>query len=126
MTAAAVVVWVLVAAAVGFDLWNRRGTWRPADLSARAWTELAFRRLEARRRGVSFGWVLLAAEAVFFLIWLGWGLGRDGAEALRYLSAYGFLAVWVGLAALVLAWIGRRTARALERVAGELAALAAD
>lgn len=118
---AAVVVACLVAASLIFDAWNRRGTFVAADHSARAWLELADRRLRAELRALRFGWALLAAEVLFFLPWLAWGLGERGAPAVDYLEAYGFLAALVVVASLAISWAHRRWRRQLAAVREQLA-----
>ena len=119
MLVAAVAVWGLVLAATTFELSNRRGTWRPRNDSTRAFLELSELQARRRRRGVRFGWLLLAAETAFFVPWIAWVVGGSAEAAAplgEYVGPYVFLAAMVGGGAIALLWIGRRAARQLDEI----------
>lgn len=114
VTFAALVAFVL--AATSFAWWNRRGLWRAAGKRPDDYLALEGRQLEARLRGVRFGFWLLAAEVAFFVVWIPWA--RPGDLLVRY----AFLLAWSAPFAAALYWLDRRTrgaARALERLRRE-------
>lgn len=118
MTFGAILGFVL--AATGFAWWNRRGTWRAAAKRPADYLALERRQLDIRLRALRFGFGLLAAELVFFLIWIPWAHPSDSAELLFH---YAFLLLWTALFALVLHRLRRRARRerlALERLRREL------
>jgi hypothetical protein len=117
---------LLTVGALAFSLWNRRGVWRaPAETTAAL---LAFSLARARRRlrGLRAGWWLLGAELALFVPWI-WlhlvektGAPPAGADLVW---SYGFLAVWIGGAAAILAALvrwSRREIRHLEALRREL------
>jgi hypothetical protein len=119
MLVAAVAVWALVLGATAFELSNRRGTWRPRNDSTRAFLELSELQARRRRRGVRFGWLLLAAETAFFLPWIAWEVGGSAERAAplgEYVGPYAFLAAMVGGFAITLRWLGRRSERELAEI----------
>ena len=115
MIVAAIAVWIFVLAGVGFDLWNRRGTWQITDLPTLEFTDLARAQLESRLRGLRFGWGLLAAEIAFFIPWIAWIVSEEASPtAADYLQPYAFLTVMaIGFGAALL-WLQRRARRQLE------------
>lgn len=127
LIAAAIAVWILVAAAVAFDLRYRRGTWRLAGESTRDYLELGRRQLIARLRGIRFGWGLLAAEVVFFSFWIPWVVGPASVGRSRaLLESFGFLLALVVVFAIGLAAARRRARSELRRLDRIGAALAVD
>jgi hypothetical protein len=117
LVAAAVAVWLFVIAAAGFDLWNRRSTWRTVEPSTREFVDLAGRQLSARLRELQFAWGLVAAETACFIPWIAWTVGaREDATLLRYILSYAFLVIMVLGFALILVCVQRHTHRQLNGV----------
>lgn len=106
-----------VAAAGLFSWWNRKQTPR-RDLAAPARALAAARRdLEMRSRAVRFGWLLLAAHAVFFGVWLPFSGTDLTTESIAFLVLW--FAVFIGSLALFDRRI-RREAEELERLREDL------
>jgi len=102
---------VLMALALGFSLWNRRGTWAPATESTLTFVELSLERQRRKLVALRFGPWLLAAELAFLIPWSVWALLSRPAEPWRWLFAFGWM---IGMSALLLvwsAWYKRRTLR---------------
>jgi len=102
---------VLVAAALAFSLWNRRGTWAPASESTLTFVELSLERQRRKLVTLRFCPWLLAAELAFLIPWSVWALLSRPAEPWRWLFAFGWM---IGMSALLLAWSAwykRRTLR---------------
>lgn len=110
---------LLTVGILAFSLWNRRGVWRaPAETTA-ALLAFSLRRARRRLRGLRAGWALLGVELALFVPWI-WlrlveatGAPPAGADLAW---SYGFLAVWIGGAAAVLAALGRWTRREIARL----------
>ena len=115
----ATTLWILGLAAMGFSVWNRRGTWRPTSESTLAFAALWRKRCHRRLRGVRFGWGLLAVETLFFIPWIAWVIASDPAKLERapgiYFTNYGLLAGLILVASLVLLFYRRQTVRELDR-----------
>ena len=113
-------VWTLGLTAMGFGLWNRRGTWRAEEQTTRAFVELSHKRCVHRLRGVRFAWWLLSAEVSFFVPWIAWVVSSRQEKLAQgpgiYFTSYGLLAALVLAAAIVLLWYRRRTTREMEEV----------
>ena len=116
----AATLWILGSVAMGFALWNRRGTWRPSARTTRAFVELSRERCLRRLRSVRFAWWLLAAEFLLFVPWIAWVIASKPEKLARapeiYFTTYGFLAAMVLGASLALWWLRRTTARELAEV----------
>lgn len=65
----ATVILLLVVWALNFSITNRRGLMQPRGESVQAYTDLAVLRLERRRRGVRFAWLLYLVELSIFILW---------------------------------------------------------
>jgi hypothetical protein len=110
---------LLTVGALAFSLWHRRGVWRaPAETTA-ALLGFSLARARRRLRGLRAGWWLLGAELALFVPWI-WlrlveatGAPPAGADLAW---SYGFLAVWIGGAATILAALGRWTRREIRRL----------
>lgn len=102
---------VLIAVALGFSLWNRRGTWAPASESTLTFVELSLERQRRKLIALRFGLRLLAVELAFLIPWSVWTLLSRHAEPWRWLFAFG----WMGGFSLLLlawsAWYEKRTLR---------------
>ena len=70
-------IWVFVAAALTFSLWNRRGAWRPGGESVQDFVELVRERYRRDLRTARFGMALLLVQIVFILGWTQWYRGTD-------------------------------------------------
>ena len=105
--------------ALAFALWNRRGLWAPSAETSAAFLDLALARCRRRRRGLTAGWALLAAEVALFIPWIHHRLHLGASPtAAEVLTAYGFLATMAGTTAVILVWLGRRTRRELRELEG--------
>ena len=82
-------IWVFVAAALTFSVWNRRGAWRPAGESVQDFVELVRERYRRDLRTARFGMALLLVQVVFILGWTQW---HRGTEAFSFPS---LSATWV-------------------------------
>ncbi len=113
---------ILAVAALAYTLWNRMGTWKPAAESTGAHLDLLALRLRRRLRALHVGLYLLAVETLVLAGWLWFLLGerasRTGvpAPALRYVTNFALLAVWICLFAAGCIWVIRRTRRQLHEV----------
>ena len=125
----AVTVWLLAGVATGFALWNRRGTWRPAAATTRAFVELAHERCLRQLRGIRFGWRLLAVEAALFVPWIRWVIESEPAKKARspeiYWTSYGLLAGLVLGTGLILLAYRRHVRRQFEQTQAALAEVSA-
>ncbi|WP_237057355.1 hypothetical protein [Microbulbifer sediminum] len=65
----ATVILLLVVWALNFSITNRRGLMEPHGESVQAYMDLALLRLQRRRRGVRFAWLLYAVEISIFILW---------------------------------------------------------
>jgi hypothetical protein len=119
LIAAAVAVWVLVAVTAAIDLHYRRGTWRLAGETTRDYVELARRQLIARLRGIRYGWWLLGAETLFFMVWIPWVASTEpatrGAVMTRGFGLLAVLVVLFSIGLLVMRARADRELRGLER-----------
>jgi hypothetical protein len=103
---------VLMALALGFSLWNRRGIWAPATESTLTFVELSLERQRRKLVALRFCPWFLAAELAFLVPWSVWALLSKPAEPWRWLFAFGWMG---GMSALLLrwwAWYRKRTLRA--------------
>jgi hypothetical protein len=66
----AVAVWIFIAIAWGFGLWNRRGLWVASDATTAAFLELAIRRCQSRLNAARFAGVCYAVILMFDLAWV--------------------------------------------------------
>ena len=82
----------------------------PSAETSAAFLDLALARCRRRRRGLTAGWALLAAEVALFIPWIHHRLHLGASPtAAEVLTAYGFLATMAGTTAVILVWLGRRT-----------------
>lgn len=113
----AIAVWALSVVAMGFTLWNRRGTWRPEAETARAFLKLSHKRCVRKLIGVRYAWRILAVEIVLFVPWIAWVIDSKPAKKAQapgiYFVSYGYLVGILLLTALFLHWYSRRTRREL-------------
>ncbi|WP_334079341.1 hypothetical protein, partial [Microbulbifer sp. M83] len=65
----ATLILLLVVWALNFSIANRRGLMEPHGESVQAYMDLALLRLQRRRRGVRFAWLLYAVEISIFILW---------------------------------------------------------
>lgn len=111
------------------SLWNRRGTWRAVDRSARGYVELAL--LRERRKIFAVTRVVpafLALELAVLLPWKYWQLSADPdfGGLLQMLPDLGWLALFVLLFLVGVAWWGRLLQRRVSRLATLLDDLSGD
>ena len=92
---------VLIAAALAFSLWNRRGIWAPATESTLTFVELSLERQRRKLAALRFCLWFLAVELAFLVPWSVWALLSRPAEPWRWLFAFGWM---IGMSALLLAW----------------------
>lgn len=92
---------VLIAVALGFSLWNRRGTWAPATESTLTFVELSLERQRRKLEALRFGPWFLALELAFLVPWSVWALLSKPVEPWRWLFAFGWMG---GFSLLFLAW----------------------
>lgn len=113
-TALVATLWAFWVIAAVFAYGNRRGAWRAAGESTRAYLEIALDRARRRRRTARFVVWLLAAEVVAFLALLAW---RATISPLATGTVFGALALLAALSAVYLAWsiwTRRRAGREIE------------
>lgn len=92
---------VLVAVALAFSFWNRRGTWAPATESTLTFVELSLERQRRKLAALRFGPWFLALELAFLIPWSVWALLAEPSEPWRWMFAF----VWMaGFSILFLAW----------------------
>jgi hypothetical protein len=106
---------VLMALALGFTLWNRRGTWAPATESTLTFVELSLERQRRKLVALRFCPWLLGLELAFLVPWSIWGLLSRSAEPWRWLFAFGWM---IGMSALLLVWSAWYRKRTLREAAG--------
>ncbi len=102
---------VLIAVALAFSLWNRRGIWAPATESTLTFVELSLERQRRNLVALRFCPWFLAGELAFLVPWSVWALLSKPAEPWRWLFAFGWM---IGMSALLLvwwAWYKKRTLR---------------
>lgn len=102
---------VLIAVALGFSLWNRRGTWAPATESTLTFVELSLERQRRKLVALRFCPWFLALELAFLVPWSVWALLSRPFEPWRWLFAFGWM---IGMSAVLLvwwAWYKRKTLR---------------
>jgi len=111
----AVAIWIFAIVGMGFTLWNRRGTWRPAAETTQAFLELSHRRCVRKLIGIRYAWRTLAVELALFIPWIVWVVESNPEKKARapgvYVESYGYLATFVFIAAIILLEISRRTRR---------------
>jgi hypothetical protein len=105
---------VLMALALGFSLWNRRGTWAPASESTLTFVELSLKRQRRKLEALRFCPWFLAGELAFLVPWSVWALLSRPAEPWRWLFAFGWM---IGMTALFLAWSAWYRKRTLRETA---------
>lgn len=105
---------VLIAVALAFTLWNRRGIWTPAGESTLTFVELSLERQRRKLVALRFCPWLLALELAFLIPWSVWTLLSQSAEPWRWLFAFGWM---IGMSALLLAWSAWYRKRTLRETA---------
>lgn len=119
LVVAAVFIACFFVAAFAFAYWNRRGLWRARSASSLAFVTLLQRRAAGRLRTVRFSVGLLAAQCLFFAVWVPWRIESTPGLATRGLEPYLFAVAWTALIVLVyavaLAWMARRSRRELRQ-----------
>ena len=102
---------VLIAVALGFSLWNRRGIWAPATESTLTFVELSLERQRRKLVALRFCPWFLALELAFLVPWSVWALLAKSSEPWKWFFAFG----WMGGFSLLLlfwwVWYRRRTLR---------------
>ena len=104
---------ILIAVALAFSLWNRRGIWAPATESTLTFVELSLERQRRKLEALRFCPWFLAGELAFLVPWSVWALLSKPAEPWRWFFAFGWM---IGLSAFFLvfwAWYKKRTLREL-------------
>jgi len=111
---------LLSVAALVYSLWSRRGLWTPAAETTAAFLDLTRRRARQRCEALRQSRWLLAAETAVFLPWIWYRLHLDTAQPgwLDYVQGFGFLALIVVIALVVIAWLERRAWREREELEG--------
>jgi hypothetical protein len=102
---------VLIAVALAFSLWNRRGIWAPATESTLTFVELSLERQRRKLEALRFCPWFLAGELAFLVPWSVWALLSKPTEPWRWLFAFGWM---TGMSAILLifgAWYKRKTLR---------------
>lgn len=102
---------VLIAVALGFSLWNRRGIWTPATESTMTYIELSLKRQRRKLDALRFCPWFLALELAFLIPWSLWALLSEPSPLLKWFFAFGWMA---GMSALLLvfwSWYRRKTLR---------------
>lgn len=92
---------VLIALALGFSLWNRRGIWAPATESTLTFVELSLERQRRKLAALRFCLWFLAVELAFLVPWSVWALLAKSSALWQWLFAFGWMA---GFSILVLVW----------------------
>ena len=105
---------VLIAVALAFTLWNRRGIWTPAGESTLTFVELSLERQRRKLVALRFCPWLLALQLAFLIPWSVWALLSRSAEPWRWLFAFGWM---IGMSALLLAWSAWYRKRTLRETA---------
>ena len=104
---------VIIAVALGFSLWNRRGVWAPATESTLTFVELSLERQRRNLMALRFGPWFLAGELAFLIPWSVWSLLSKPAEPWRWLFAFGWMGGMSILFLVFWAWYRKRTLRKL-------------
>lgn len=92
---------VLIALALAFSLWNRRGIWAPATESTLTFVELSLERQRRKLVALRFCPWFLAVELAFLVPWSVWALLSQPSEPWQWLFAFSWM---IGMSALLLAW----------------------
>lgn len=92
---------VLIAVALVFSLWSRRGIWAPATESTLTFVELSLERQRRKLVALRFCLWFLALELAFLIPWSVWALLAKPSEPWRWLFAFGWMG---GFSILLLAW----------------------
>ena len=120
----AVTIWIFAIVGMGFTLWNRRGTWRPAAETTQAFLYLSHRRCVRKLIGIRYAWRTLAVELVLFIPWIVWVVESNPDKKARapgvYFESYGYLATFLLLGAVILLWTSRRTRREMQEMTAML------
>jgi hypothetical protein len=102
---------ILIAVALAFSLWNRRGIWAPATESTLTFVELSLERQRRKLVALHFCPWFLAAELAFLVPWSLWALLSRPAEPWRWLFAFGWMGGMSALLLLWWAWYRKKTLR---------------
>ena len=104
---------VLIALALAFSFWNRRGIWAPATESTLTFVELSLERQRRALVALRFCPWFLALELAFLIPWSVWALLSEPAEPWRWLFAFGWMGGMSALFLVFWAWYRKRTLRKL-------------
>lgn len=102
---------VLMAVALAFSLWNRRGVWAPATESTLTFIELSLERQRRKLVALRFCPWFLALELAFLIPWSVWALLSRPFEPWRWLFAFGWMGGFSLLVLVWWVWYRRRTRR---------------
>jgi hypothetical protein len=114
----------IATAAIAFSWWNWHGAIHGSGESTAAFLRLSYLRVEKLGRAAFVGWMVLGAEVLVFILWIGNRLYGNGAVAdLRsQVFSWGLL----GVMTLLCAWFLVRLARWAERERSRLESLRAE
>jgi hypothetical protein len=104
-------------AAVMFGWWNRRGVLRSSATTIAEYVAISAERLRRMQMACRIGWLVLAGEVIFFVIWI-WDRLYSGARVVspgEERFAWSWLALFALLAAAGLVRFGRWLKRDAER-----------
>ncbi len=107
----------LTIAAMIFGWWNRRGVLRSSATTIADYVAISAERLRRMRMACRIGWVVLAGEVIFFVIWI-WDRLYSGARTVspgEERFAWSWLTLFSLLAAAFLVKFGRWIRRDAER-----------
>ena len=102
---------VLIAVALGFAFWNRRGIWAPATESTLTFVELSLERQRRKLMTLRFCPWFLAFELAFLIPWSVWALLSEPSEPWEWLFAFGWMAGFSALLLVWWAWYKKKTLR---------------
>jgi hypothetical protein len=85
----------ITVAAMMFGWWNRRGVLRSSATTVAEYVAISAERLRRMRMALRIGWVVLAGEVVFFVIWI-WDRLYSGARTVSP-GEERFAWAWLGL-----------------------------
>ena len=105
---------VLIALALAFSFWNRRGIWAPATESTLTFVELSLERQHRKLVALRFGPWFLALELAFLIPWSVWALLSRPSEPWRWVFAFGWM---IGMSAFFLVWWAWYKRKALRETA---------
>lgn len=111
---------VLVVIAVGYRLWNQRGTWRAEAQSTRAFVELWQRRVISKLRLVRLAFYLIPAWLIFCVVLMAANWSVFGSDMRihpkDWLETFGIIVLLLLASFAWLAWYRRRKLRELDEV----------